>query len=181
MLIHLRQPKSILLAVLALSFVLWFLLQNWHDSIMSIGELSLLGILALNVSLWLSKRKRNKTDDIVDELPSNRYCVENVIARAEVAINCLNQEAKNKISESYITSLKHQVSFLHKELNRKDIQLTVTGGRSVGKTTLIKTLLSHWQTKTDKQIIFKETQPLFTEMPDAAILDDASLLMLFYF
>ncbi len=175
MLIHLRQPKSILLAVLALSFILWFLLQNWHDSIMSIGELSLLGILALNVSLWLSKRKRNKTDDIVDELPSNRYCVENVIARAEVAINCLNQEAKNKISESYITSLKHQVSFLHKELNRKDIQLTVTGGRSVGKTTLIKTLLSHWQTKTDKQIIFKETQPLFTEMPDAAILDDAKL------
>ena len=165
MFIHLRQRKSILLAFLALSFVLWLLLQDWHDSIMPIGELSLLGILALNVSLWMSKRKQNQPD-LVDELPSNRYCVENAIVRAEVAINCLNQEAKNKISESYITSLKHQVSCLHKELNRKDIHLTVTGGKSVGKTTLIKTLLSHWQTKTDKQIIFKETQPLFTEISD---------------
>lgn len=175
MLINLRQPKLISLAVLALSILLWALLQAWHDSIMPIGELALLGILVLNIGLWLSKRKYNQPDYIVDTLPNSRYCVENAIVKAEVAINCLNQEAKNKISESHIVSLKHQVSCLHEELNREDIHLTVTGGKSVGKTTLIKTLLSDLQTKTDKQIIFKETQPLFTEISDTAILDDAKL------
>ena len=83
MLINLRQPKSFSLVVLALSILLWALLQAWHDSIMPIGELGLLGILVLNIGLWLSKRKHNQPDYIVDTLPNSRYCVENAIVKAE--------------------------------------------------------------------------------------------------
>ncbi|CDN12467.1 FIG00870918: hypothetical protein [Richelia intracellularis] len=145
---------------------------------MQLGEFSLLSILAVSGGLSLWKRKHHQHDDMTDVLPSDRSWVENAIAKAEVSINYLNQEAGNDIDASYIASLKQQIPLLYTELDRQSINLAVTGGKSVGKTTLIQVLSSsQWQPEADKLVIFQETNPLFmeaSERSDAAILEDTN-------
>jgi GTPase SAR1 family protein len=175
MVVKLRRP--ILVGGLALSFSLW-ILQSWHDSIVQLGEFSLLSILAVSGGLWLWKRKHNQPDDITDILPGDRSSVENAIAKAEVVIHRLTQEAETQIDAAYLASLKQQIPQLHTELDRQNINLAVTGGKSVGKTTLIQVLASNWQPETGKQVIFQETPALFTEVSatsDTAILDNTNL------
>ena len=73
--------------------------------------------------------------------------------------------------------MQQQIPLLYTELDRQSINLAVTGGKSVGKTTLIQVLSSQWQPEADKQVIFQETNPLFTEASersDAAILEDTN-------
>ena len=83
MVVKLRRP--ILVGGLALSFSLW-ILQSWHDSIVQLGEFSLLSILAVSGGLWLWKRKHHQPNDMTDMLPSDRSWVENAIAKAEVRL-----------------------------------------------------------------------------------------------
>ncbi len=174
MVVKLRRP--ILVGGLALSFSLW-ILQSWYDSIVQVGEFSLLSLLVISGGLWLWKRKHPQLDDVTDTLPSDRQNVENAIFKAEVVINRLEQEADNRVDESYLTSVKEQIPHLHNELDRQKINLAVTGGKSVGKTTLIQTLEAKWQLESGKQVIFQETQPLFAEgsaTSDTVILANAN-------
>ncbi|MDJ0616621.1 MAG: DUF697 domain-containing protein [Calothrix sp. MO_192.B10] len=174
MVVKLRRP--ILVGGLALSFSLW-ILQSWHDSIVQMGEFSLLSLLVVSGGLWFWKRKHPQHDDVTDSLPGDRQTVENAIAKTEVVIHCLSQSAENHVDESYLSSLKEQVPQLYSELDRQTINLAVTGGKSVGKTSLIQVLESQWRQENGKQVILQETSPLFVEgsaTSDTAILTNAN-------
>ncbi len=150
-----KLQRPILVGGLGLSFSLW-ILENMHHSMVQVGEFGLLSLVAVGGGLWLFKPNRGKNaSDILDGMPVNRARVEEAIALTEVVINQLASEAENHPA---LKTLREQVNQLFFELDRKEIKLAVTGGKSVGKSTLIKVLRKNFPS-----VQFHETAPLFVE------------------
>ncbi|MBD0261814.1 MAG: DUF697 domain-containing protein [Tolypothrix sp. Co-bin9] len=153
MVVKLQRP--ILVGGLGLSFSLW-ILQNMHHSMVQVGEFGLLSLLAVGGGLWLFKQNRpSSASDMLDAMPVNRARVEDAIALTEVTINHLAGEVENHPA---LGTLREQVNQLFFELDRKEIKVAVTGGKSVGKTTLIQVLQPNFAS-----VQFNETAPLFVE------------------
>jgi uncharacterized protein len=131
-----KLQRPILVGGLGLSFSLW-MLDSWHDSIVQVGEFGLLSALAVGGGLWLLKNNQPQLGEQLNDTVINRADVDQAIAQTEVIINQLAQEAAN---HPHLAFLRENLAKLPLELNRKEISLVVTGGKSVGKSTLIKVL-----------------------------------------
>ncbi|MEH2045507.1 YcjF family protein [Nostoc sp.] len=169
MVVKLQRP--ILVGGLGLSFSLW-MLDSWHDSIVQVGEFGLLSALAVGGGLWLFQQNRPK-DSLkqLDGIVVDRATVESAIAKTETVINQLAQEAENHPA---LETLRKQVAQLLLESDRQQIQVAVTGGKSVGKSTLIQVLQN---LETQNFVSLQETAPLFREVgenSDAAILAEVA-------
>ncbi|QLE56214.1 YcjF family protein [Nostoc sp. TCL26-01] len=158
MVVKLQRP--ILIGGLGLSFSLW-MLESWHHSIVQLSELSLFSALAVGGGLWFFKRQRPKdsTEQLNGKLV-DRATAESAIAKTEAVINQLAQEAEN---QQALEPLRTQLAQLQLELDRQNITLAVTGGQSVGKSTLIRVLESSQQ-----RVTFQETAPLFKEVGNSS-------------
>ncbi|MEH2236291.1 YcjF family protein [Nostoc sp.] len=166
MVVKLQRP--ILVGGLGLSFSLW-MLDSWQDSIVQVGEFGLLSALAVGGGLWLFQQNRSK--DSLEQLNSmlvDRATVESAISIAETVINQLAQEAENHPA---LQTLREQVAQLLLELDRQQIKVAVTGGKSVGKSTLIQVLKQNVETR--NLVSLEETAPLFREASDNS---DAAIL-----
>ncbi len=158
-----KLQRPILVGGLGLSFSLW-MLDSWHDSIVQVSEFGLLSALAIGGGLWLFQKNRPQARvEQFDIKLVERADVENAIAQAEVVINQLVQESENHPAIGY---LREQVNQLLLDLDRQEIKLAVTGGKSVGKTTLIEVLKSNWQATIKQKFSFYETAPLFIKASD---------------
>ncbi|MBD2725647.1 DUF697 domain-containing protein [Nostoc sp. FACHB-892] len=174
MVVKLQRP--ILVGGLGLSFSLW-MLQSWHDSIVQVGEFGLLSALAVGGGLWLFQKNRPKDSlDELDGMVVDRATVESAIAKTETVINQLAQEVENHTA---LEALREQVAQLLLELDRQEIKVAVTGGKSVGKSTLIKVLKENVETR--NLVSLEETAPLFREVfreagdnSDAAVLAEVA-------
>lgn len=163
MVVKLQRP--ILVGGLGVSFGLWAL-QSWQDSIVQVEEFSLLSLAAIGGSLWLLRQNgvkdNSQTQNIV---PVDRETAVNAIASSEIVINELAQKAQNHCA---LENLRERISQLQVELDRQEISLLVTGGKSVGKTTLIKELNSSFEVDPGRKIDIQETLPLFSEIDEEA-------------
>ncbi len=170
MVVKLQRP--ILVGGLGLSFSLW-MLQSWHDSIVQVSEFGLLSALAVGGGLWLFQKNRPKSSlEQLDGMVVDRVTVESAIAKTETVINQLAQESENHTA---LETLREQVAQLLLELDRQEIKVAVTGGKSVGKSTLIKVLKENVETR--NLVSLQETAPLFREAgdnSDAAILAEVA-------
>ncbi|MEH1874403.1 YcjF family protein [Nostoc sp.] len=170
MVVKLQRP--ILVGGLGLSFSLW-MLESWHDSIVQVGEFGLLSALAVGGGLWLFQKNRPKDSlEQLDGMVVDRTTVESAIAKTETVINQLAQEAENHTA---LETLREQVAQLLLELDRQDIKVAVTGGKFVGKSTLIKVLKENVETR--NLVSLEETAPLFRETgdnSDAAVLAEVA-------
>jgi len=157
MAVKLRRPT--LVGGIGLSFALW-VLQSLHQSMAQLGEFGILGVLALGTGLWLLQTGRAKEAAVppVDS-PLDRATVEKAIAQAEGVINQLAAEAEHHEAN---TGLQQRVAQLKAELDRQEIRLAVTGGKAVGKTTLIRVLESTWVPQFQLPLCLRETPALFT-------------------
>ncbi|MEH1866588.1 MAG: DUF697 domain-containing protein [Nostoc sp.] len=169
MVVKLQRP--ILVGGLGLSLSLW-MLDSWHDSIVQVGEFGLLSALAVGGGLWLFQQNRPK-DSLkqLDDMLVDRATVENAIAKTETVINQLAQESEN---HPVLQTLREQIAQLLLELDRQEIKVAVTGGKSVGKSTLIQALK---QIETQNLVSLEETTPLFRETgdnSDAAVLAEVA-------
>lgn len=135
----LRRP--ILVGGLGLSFSLW-MLDSLQDSLVQVGEFGLLSLLAVGGGLWLFQKNRPKdSTQLLNGMPVDRETVEVAIAKTQSVVNQLTQEAEDSVEKRRIASLQQeQVANLTAELDRQQILATVTGGKLVGKTTLIEVL-----------------------------------------
>jgi len=170
MVVKLQRP--ILVEGLGLSFSLW-MLQSWHDSIVQVGEFGLLSVLAFGGGLWLFRQNQPKNSlEPLDGMLVDRATVESAIAKAEAVINQLAKEAENHLA---LQTLREQVAQLLLELDRQEIKVAVTGGKSVGKSTLIQVLEQNFGSV--NFVSLQETAPLFREAgdnSDAAVLAEVA-------
>lgn len=166
MVVKLQRP--ILVGGLGLSFSLW-MLNSWHHSIVQVGEFGLLSAVAVGGGLWLFQQNRPKAGlEQLNGMVVERATVENAIAKIEAIINQLAQEAENHPA---LETLREQVAKLFFELDRQEIKLAVTGGKSVGKSTVIQVLQQNVDNLPAKSLHFTETAPLFREAGDKSDVD----------
>lgn len=155
MAVKLRRPILVGGVGLSFSLLVW---QSLHQSVDQLGEFGVLGIIALGTCLWLFQRSQTKNAQIqIDDSPLDRATVEKVIAQAEGVVSQLEIEAENHVM---LAPLRERIAQLKGGLDRQEIHLVVTGGKAVGKTTLIQVLESSW-VELQPKIHLRETPALF--------------------
>jgi GTPase SAR1 family protein len=147
------------------------MLDSWHDSIVQVGEFGLLSALAVGGGLWLFNKNQPQLGEQLNDMVVDRAAVDKAIAQTQVIINQLAQEAAN---HPHLAILRENLAKLPLELDRKEITLAVTGGKSVGKSTVIEVLKTA-PTIQGMSLNFAETAPLFSvagENSDVVILSE---------
>ncbi len=152
--LKLRRP--ILVGGVGLSLVLW--LWQSFDSSVGLSELGIFSAVSLCICLWLFQQNKLKTAQLVDNLPPNREKAVKAIAKADRVIDQLQTEANNHAA---LPLLQEQFTNLHNQLERQELNVAITGGKAVGKTTLLQAL-SSWKNTSNRPVSFQETKPLFT-------------------
>lgn len=178
MAVKLRRP--ILVGGVGLSFALW-LWQSLNHSIVQWSEFGVLGAVAVGGGFWFWQQKTAKTNDLSSQAQLvSREMVEKAIAQTDTLINQLETEANN---QETITQLRQQLTKVTTELDRKELNLAITGGKKVGKTSLLQ-LLSNCLPQTQQQINLQETAALFvtntdpeTELKDINLASDIVLFV----
>jgi uncharacterized protein len=152
-----KLQRPILVGGLGLSFSLW-MLDSWHDSIVQVGEFGFLSALAVGGGLWLFKKNLPQLGEQLNDILVDRASVAKAIAQTEVIINQLAQEA---VDHPNLAILRENLAKLPLELDRKEITIAVTGGKSVGKSTIIE-VTKNSQISPSIPLDFVETAPLFS-------------------
>ncbi len=143
-----KLQRPILIGGLGLSLSLW-ILNSIQNTAAELGEFALLATLAAGAGVWFFQRKPTDTLETEPILKTiTRETVETAIAQTEVMIAQLETEIQEQDSNSNlevnVDRLKTQLAELTPQLDRKTLQLAITGGKSVGKTTLQQILESNW-------------------------------------
>lgn len=158
MAVNLRRP--ILVGGVTLSLALW-LLDSFQNSLEGVGEVGLLGAIALGTGLWWYKKRSPDLPVAKVSSPVNRETVEKAIAGVKQAIAQLQTEAENC---SAIESIQQQQEQLTAELDRQELRLLVTGGKAVGKTKLrVQLLQANSQQLNAEKLSFTETEALLSK------------------
>ena len=144
--------RPILIGGVGLAFALWFL-QSWHESLAHLGEFSLMAAIAIIFCMWLFGKYRPKQQ--VQDLPLNRETVAKAIAQVQIVVDRLE-------TENHPTpELREKIAHLEAQIDRQEINLAITGGKSVGKTTLLRVLETQLQ---ERKLCISETAALFSEV-----------------
>ena len=154
-----KLQRPILVGGLGLSFSLW-MLDSWHDSIVQVGELGILTALAVGGGLWLLRKNQPPLGEQLNDILVDPRAVVQAIAQTNVIINQIAQESADHPS---LAILRENIAKLPLELARKEITLAVTGGKSVGKSTIIK-VLKNTSVFSGMSLHFTETAALFSAL-----------------
>ncbi|MGK7926301.1 MAG: YcjF family protein [Spirulina sp.] len=147
MTLQLRKP--ILVGGMALSFGLW-LWWNIRDTAMEIGELSLVGTIAIGGSFWWLKYQWGKRSSQF-RIPTspNREEVEAAIAQTRDCLATLQAEDPDGKN----SDLEAQLHRLPEQLAREEINIAIAGEKLTGKTCLQKILIPlMWEKVTWQEI-----------------------------
>lgn len=152
--VQLRKP--ILVGGVTLSIGLW-LWDSLQHSLVEVGEWSLLGAMTVGAGFWLLRKKTAKKKPLpIISLPVKREEVEQAIA----AINRLVKDLEAEAPNCNISELKQESDRLPTLLARQELKIAITGGKTVGKTSLARALA---ESKFASEIDWLETKALLTE------------------
>lgn len=160
MAVQLRKP--ILIGGVGLSFLLWMgsMLQ---DTLMGVGEWGIPSAIALGTGFWWwqSRQAQSTTPNVLPTI--DQKAVETEIQKAQTVLDQIREED----SETDLSHLQNRLNNLWENLNRDSLHIVITGGKSVGKTSLKATLnVPHEIT---------ETSPLNQANTDSETIDTAAL------
>ena len=150
--------KPILLGGVGISLGLWFW-QSWQESLMEMGQFTMMGAMALGASFWLWQQKKPFSSLPQVFLPLDQEKVEKAIATAEETINYLASEAEN----FDVGELRTKLNQLPELMTREDLQVAIAGQKKVGKTSLLEIL----KAKEEEHVSWQEIES-HQEVPDTA-------------
>jgi len=155
MTVNLRRP--ILIGGVGLSFllVLW---QSVDQTIGQLGEYAVWSAITLGSIMLLRRKKVKDTPVAFDVSLVERATAEKAIAEAERVIAKLETE---QISSNDGAQLRPKIAQVTAKLDRKELNLAVTGGKAVGKSTLKQLLGENWLNQIKQTVSLQETPALF--------------------
>ncbi|MGB3533253.1 MAG: DUF697 domain-containing protein [Microcoleaceae cyanobacterium] len=154
-----KLQRPILIGGIGLSASLW-LLNSLQEHAAEFGELALLGTLAASAGVWWFQRQVPAVVETETVLkPMTLETVEGAIAKTEAMIDRLETEINNSsksVTNIDLAALKTQLAELTPELNRQTLKLAITGGKAVGKTTILQLLESSWLEEQEQSLELTE-------------------------
>lgn len=129
MALSLRKP--ILVGGVSVSVALWLWMSLQH-SIIAMGEWVFWGTLALGTCFWLFRPGAKQTPVAVELVPINQEMVTEAIKQGEAMLTYLEAEA----TEQDLSEFKQKLQQLPESLQRKQLQIVISGAKGVGKTAL---------------------------------------------
>ncbi|WP_204103785.1 MULTISPECIES: DUF697 domain-containing protein [Spirulina sp. CCY15215] len=171
---RLQLRKPILVGGMALSFGLW-LFWSIRDTALEIGEVSLLGTIAIGGSFWWLKHQfGQKTPPLIFPASLGRKEVEAAIASLGDRLSILKAEDPDRDC----SDLEVQLDILPKRLERQEVNIAIAGAKLAGKTCLQKILTtSTWENVTWQEIP-TPSHPLENWQEDCLQAADAVLWLL---
>jgi len=135
-----KPQHSLLIATVGLVAVIWLLgqLSEWLHQSFLLSVLVLLGLGGLALSAW--RRPQKLTFPSPSSVSSE--AVYQVLAETEQVLDQLKTEAGDSPLPE---ELGAGIQTVRAELSRQAAQLLLLGGKSVGKTTLLRLLAASWQ------------------------------------
>ncbi len=167
--------RPILVVGIGLSLALWFL-DSLQHSLSVLGEISLFTLISVTGGfLWFQSRSRTQP---LSPTPTRltRDMVQDAITQVDTILNQLITEAPNSDT---IPRFQAEISNLKGERDTESLNISVMGGKGVGKTTLIQVLQSEWISRQTQTITVKEFPALFTEVNTPDLSRFTSDLVLF--
>lgn len=150
--------KPILIVGIGLSSALW-LWDSFEESIAAVGELSVIGAIALGSGFWwLQKKIKTKQNTVQTRSPIERTTAEAAIAKTQTAIAQLQTEAP----EIDLCELQQKIDRLPELLNRHHLSIAIAGEQGVGKSS-IKKILEDLNIAEDLEFIETETRSRETD------------------
>lgn len=138
-----KLQRPILVGGIGLSFLLW-LVNSMAHSAAEFGETALVGTMALGAGLWWLQRQFPKTPPALTPKIIDRQTAEQAIAHTGTMLEKLTAEAQQNRSPEKFTAnldqLQQQLAELAPQLERQNLSIGVMGGKSVGKTLLMRGL-----------------------------------------
>jgi uncharacterized protein len=177
--------RPILVVGIGLSLALWFL-DSLQHSLSVLGEISLFTLISVTGGfLWFQSRSRTQP---LSPTPTRltRDMVQDAIAQVDTILHQLTTEIPNSDTiprfQAEISRWKGERDRAEARVpshDRESLNISVMGGKGVGKTTLIQVLQSEWISRQTQTITVKEFPALFTEVNTPDLSRFTSDLVLF--
>jgi uncharacterized protein len=162
-----KPQNSILVATLGLVAVLWFLgqLSDWLTHSTMLSTFALLGLGGIVLTAW---RRSPAAPPRRPQPATSLTAIQQTLTETEQVLLQLQSEAD---SSAALGPWTDQISSVRAALTRQTAQLTLLGGKSVGKTTLLHLLTQAWSPESHGIKTLVEGPSLFTgaATPSAAI------------
>jgi uncharacterized protein len=136
---------------------LWGLDSLYHH-LSAAGDVFTLGAIAAGGGYWWLNRQGGKATVATTPQEIDRTVLDKAIAQVELVIG---QLASEHPESSQIISLKQRLTQALTNLTRPDRHIAITGGRKVGKTSLLKLLTTTAPVAAPTPLQYTETPALF--------------------
>jgi GTPase SAR1 family protein len=158
-----KWQKPVLVGGIGLSVTLW-MWQSWQHTLGSLGGdlggVTLWGGAAAYFGYRWWKRQQPTNPVVVDRSPVNAEQLQRAIAKTQDLITQLQteqlQSAPSQPDPALVHTLETQLDQIRQGSARQELNLLVTGGKAVGKTTLMQVL----PPLGDQPVTLTETPPL---------------------
>ncbi len=161
-----RLQRPLLVGGVGLTLGLWGLDSAYH-SLSGVGDWLTLGTLAAGGGYWWYSRQGSKVKVAPSPKEIDRSILDRAIAQVELTIGQLAMESPQSLQ---IDRLKQQLTQAKATLTRSALQIAITGGQRVGKSSLMK-LLTTVPVASAKPLRYTETPALFTSGADASAIE----------
>ncbi len=158
-----RLQRPLVVGGIGLTLGLWGLDSAYH-SLAGVGNVLTLGTLAAGGGYWWYSRQGSKPKAAaVVPQAIDRTILDRAIDRVKLVIGQLASECPQS---TQLVSLKQQLSQAQTNLTRSDRQIAITGGRKVGKSSLMKLLTTTAPVASAAPLKYIETPALFASGTD---------------
>lgn len=157
-----RLQRPLLIGGIGLTAGLWGLDSISH-SLAGVGDLLTLGTIVAGGGYWWYSRRSSQEKVAVGKVNIDRATLDKALSQVELVISQLTVESPDS---PQIDRLRQELAQVKINSTRLDRQIAITGGKRVGKNSLMR-LLTNAPVPSDAPLKYIKTPPLFTSGDDS--------------